>query len=182
MYISVTIHDTIVEALVDTGATCTILHPKTYVKLAQTYNLTEKYEGHSNLKGADGKPIQTDGIIELDLTIGQNNYTQNIVIADVEVPIVIGLDFLHHNKAQIDIVNSSISLHGERINCRLKDKSPAVYKIQLAQDTTVPPGSEIIVKGATDSQDISFDTGMVESLNDVWERQSVNWQIISHTW
>jgi predicted aspartyl protease len=119
---TVKIYDTILEALVDTGSTCTIIQPSLYSKLAQKYNLSSKEDGHSNLKSADGKPIQTDGIIDLDILIGQHKYRQKTVIADVEVPMVIGLDFLHENKAQLDIIGPSILLQGEKVICKLQKK------------------------------------------------------------
>ena len=143
---TVKIYDTILEALVDTGSTCTIIQPSLYSKLAQKYNLSSKRDGHSNLKSADGKPIQTDGIFDLDILITQHKYRQKTVIADVEVPMVIGLDFLHENKAQLDIIGPSILLKGGKVICKLQNKAPSVYKIQLAQDTMVPPDSELIVK------------------------------------
>ena len=90
MYVKVKIYETSLEALVDTGATCTILHPKLFTELAQNYNCSKQCQDNSYLKGADGRPIQTDGVIELDLMIGRYNYAHRVIIADVEVPMVIG--------------------------------------------------------------------------------------------
>lgn len=155
-----------VKALVDTGATCSIMHPKIYEELALKYKLPDKIDNTSTLKSADGKTIQTEGTICVSVAIGQKIYKQKFVLADVEVPMVIGFDFLYENKGQIDLSGSSIILGGEVVPSVLEEKAPAVYKIRLTENTTILPANETIVKGTVEDHDLNFTVGMIELAND----------------
>jgi predicted aspartyl protease len=55
IYIRVNIKDMKIQALVDTGATCSILHPKKYEELALKCKMPDKIDNSSTLKSADGK-------------------------------------------------------------------------------------------------------------------------------
>lgn len=55
IYIRVNIQDMKIQALVDTGATCSILHPKKSDELALKYKMPDKIDNSSNLKSANGK-------------------------------------------------------------------------------------------------------------------------------
>lgn len=85
----------------------------------------------------------------------------------------IGLDFLYENHGQIDVSGSSVIQNGEVVEFRITSKSPEVYKVRLVEDTTVPPASEVIIKGTAEGVNVNFMSGMVEPNSDFWQKKGM---------
>ncbi|MES9881596.1 MAG: reverse transcriptase domain-containing protein [Sedimenticola sp.] len=94
---------------------------------------------------ADGGLVKLQGRATFTIVIDGKSFEQEMVIADVEVPAVMGYDFLHRYNCQIDIVQQLLTINGLRIQCMLESSLPSVFRITVAQNIVIPRASEMIV-------------------------------------
>ncbi len=133
-----------VNCLVDTGATLSILHPSRYEAIP--YEIRPKLEYINNdIRMADGGLVKLQGRATFTIVIDGEVIRTRMVIADVEVPAVMGYDFLHRYNCQIDIVQQLLTINGLRIQCMLESSLPSVFRITVAQNIVIPRASEMIV-------------------------------------
>ena len=71
-----------------------------------------------------------------------------MVVADITDDVILGIDFLEHQKAVINLTDYSIELRGEKIPSTVisteHEKKMKIYRVKLAKRTVVPPYSDKI--------------------------------------
>ncbi|MES9884745.1 MAG: reverse transcriptase domain-containing protein [Sedimenticola sp.] len=153
-----------VNCLVDTGSTLSVMHPSRYEaipeqerpKLATTDN---------NIRMADGGLVKLQGKATFTLTINDRTFEQDMVIADIEVPAVIGYDFLHRYTCQIDIVQQLLVIDGMKVNCMLESSLPSVFRISITENITIPCSSEMIVPAKVEGNAAHITRGIIDQTN-----------------
>ena len=145
LYVKAEIYQRNLHCLVDTGASMSVLHSKIYQNLpAQNKNKLKPYE--NELKMADGRNVKPLGTIRLPLVLDEQMIWQNFVVAEIDVPVVLGYDFMFENKCVIDIPKQTLLLNNQTIKCELESQIPRLFKISLDQRVTIPPRSEVVLK------------------------------------
>ena len=97
MYIPVKIGNQERHFLIDTGSTITIVSKTALTQSHQT-QLPEIYETEVRLQQANGTPIKTSGETKLTMKCGTQEHDVPVVIADIEVDGILGMDFLQKYK------------------------------------------------------------------------------------
>ena len=94
-------HTNITKFLIDSGSTISLIPKNNLIPNTplQTYN--------QHLYAANNTLIQTYGQLKTQVTINNNKYTWNFIIADIPNPIL-GADFLAYHKLLIDCHNKTI--------------------------------------------------------------------------
>ena len=152
-----------INCLIDTGSTVCVLHPRKYNFLPE--NEKSKLEKHNKkLCMANGDTVMTYGCINLPISIGNDTFYQNFIIADVDVPAVIGYDFMHANKCKLDIGSGKIILKGNEYSCVKGSNMPSLFKISVTEKLTIPPNSEVITKGSVIGDSSHIVNALVEPL------------------
>ena len=129
----------------DTGASMSVLHSKLYRNLpVHNKNKLQLYE--QELKMADGRNVRPLGTIQLPIVLDGQIIWQNFVVAEIDIPVVLGYDFMFENKCVIDIPSQSLDLNNQIIKCELESQIPRLFKISLDQRVTIPNRSEIILQ------------------------------------
>ena len=70
-----------------------------------------------------------------------------MVVAPVEAPVVLGLDFLRAHRCILDVDGCTLRVGGAVHACRSITDMPACYHISMTETVVVPPRSEMIIPG-----------------------------------
>ena len=73
---------------------------------------------------ADGGPVGCKGTTFLPLCIGGKVYHQQVRIADIEAPFVVGYDFLYYMHCSLDISKGQLLFPDQTIDCKLESEMP----------------------------------------------------------
>ena len=114
------------------------------------------------LRMADGGPVGCKGTTFLPLCIGSKVYHQQVLIADIEAPFVLGYDFLYDKQCSLDISKGQLLFPDQTIDCKLESEMPRVFKIALGETVEIPANSEMIASGIFSENTPHFSTAMVE--------------------
>ena len=77
---------------------------------------------------------------------GQLN-PQKLVIADIDVPGVLGYDFLNETSVSIIVRGGSLALNGNQVQCEVESDLPSVFHVTVSKKVTIPPNNEMIIQG-----------------------------------
>ena len=99
LYVSVDFHGITVFALVDSGSTISVIHPDVLAQIPGMVGADDEHPG-GELRMADGGVICTLGSVNLCMKIDTDNLSMEhkMVVAPVEAPAVLGLDFLRAHR------------------------------------------------------------------------------------
>ncbi len=150
-----------IDCLVDTGATISVIHPSYFQAVRDKADIKiEPYNG--SLRMADGGLVASLGQAVLSLLFSKSQYIKHrFVIAEIEAPMVLGLDFLQQHRGVVDAHKNELSLNGVAHRCHNEVHGTFVYHIVLKESVTIQPGIEMMLPGHFDSQP-NFAIGLVE--------------------
>ena len=119
LVIPVKINGIVTDTVVDSAAQVTVISNK----LKDTLPGCIEVSGEVKLKGIGGPQcsILAQLITGVEITLGTHSYKWSVYAADMEDPVLLGLDFLVSNKCVIDFVKNEVSLPGEKIVASLKE-------------------------------------------------------------
>ncbi len=101
-----------VECLVDTGATLSVIHPSYFQAIKKNSNI-ELIPSRGMLRMADGGLVTPWGKATLPLILcPDQKILFTFVVADVEASVVLGLDFLASQFAVLDANAGLLTLNG----------------------------------------------------------------------
>ncbi|KAH3736116.1 hypothetical protein DPMN_042678 [Dreissena polymorpha] len=91
-----------------------------------------------------------------------NKSQMPVVMAELDVDVIIGMDFIKNHDLSIDIKSNKMTVQGQTIPLNYTG-STGCYRIVLAEEIDVPPMSEVIVKGSISQPGIKiYQQGLVE--------------------
>lgn len=151
-----------INCLIDTGSTICILHPRKYNVIPSNYRPDIKAY-NTRLCLADGGQIKTFGYIDLPVTIHDITLTHKFIIAEIDVPAIIGYDFLSKFKCTLDLGVGILTLYQNKIQCIKESQIDSVFKVSLMEKVTIPPNAEIIATGQVNGDSSSVVDAIVES-------------------
>ena len=162
LYISLRINGIPVMALVDSGSTLSVIHPTILSRITGDQEMVRK-SSSGQLRLADGGLVDTLGTVQLSLRLGSDSYfiQHEMVVAAVEAPAVIGLDFLRGHGCILDIQMGTLAVRGNVHTCRAMRDMPAIFRISMTETVVVPPFSEMYVPGTVQGE-AHFTEGLVE--------------------
>lgn len=147
LYLPVEIYGLNVDCLIDSGSTLSVMHPRKFEALS----LKERppiLKVDGNLRMADGGLISQLGYVTVPLTMSNGlTLKQQVVLADVEAPVILGFDFLQNHNCVLDAAQGTLSVDGEMLTCTPENKMSLVFRVALAETVIVPPESEMILPG-----------------------------------
>lgn len=130
LFMKVEIFSRTIHCLLDTGASMSVLNPKIFDSLPD-HCKTKLQPYENNLKMADGHNVRPLGTVKLPLLIDNQYIYQIFVIADIDIPIVLGYDFMYNNQCVIDVPNKNILLNSQTVDCHLESQIPSLFKISI---------------------------------------------------
>lgn len=152
-----------VNCLVDTGSTICILQPRKYNLLPPNMR-PEIKKTSTKLCLADGGVVNTMAYIDLPIHVGNFTTVQKFTVADIDVPAVIGYDFLHSHKCTLDMGEEVLTLDENQIKCIKESQMSSLFKISLTEKVTIPPKTEVITIGKIEGDSSSIMNALVQPL------------------
>lgn len=148
LYMPLEVNGVSVTALVDSGSTISVIHPVVFVKIARGGDVTLNGQ-EGKLRLADGSLASTLGNVQLKIRVGTSELPleHEMVVAPVEAPVVLGLDFLRAHGCILDLKKTTLTL-GDRVHpCQAIQDMPSVFRIAVTETVIIPPLSEMMVPG-----------------------------------
>ena len=148
IYINSEVNGLKTKLLIDTGASLTLLSRKTYDRLVDKPILEESTQV---ITSASGSRLRQYGNGKFFIKIGQSQEIIEMMVADITVEGILGLDFLKACKGSIDFQSSSLKLNNE--DCRFSwEGSLGCYRVTARNDICLPPRSEVIIQAKVPGQ------------------------------
>ena len=145
LFVPIVFNNVTANCLIDTGSTISILHPEKYLAIPEEVRPTlQPYDEH--LVMGDGGKIKPMGQAEMTFMVGDCVITHSLVIAEVEVPAVLGYDFLKASGAILDICAQKLTMNDHVIECILESRLPSLFRISLAETIRIPARSEMMTE------------------------------------
>ena len=100
--------DIAVNLLVDTGVAITLMSSAVFERVDLPDADLEQVE--CNICTADGTPIRVHGERVMQLTIGSLRVEHPVIVADIKVDLILGMDFLKNHDCKVDIAGQKLSI------------------------------------------------------------------------
>ena len=101
---------------------------------------------------ANGDTSIPRGKADFQLEINGTELWHSMIVADLEVPLILGYDFMYDHDCSLDVRKGHLKIGKNHIQCNAEGQRNFVFRIKLENDFTVPPGSEMIVNGSIDDE------------------------------
>ncbi|KAJ8035952.1 hypothetical protein HOLleu_19788 [Holothuria leucospilota] len=146
-YISVTIEGVQVDATLDTGSDITLISEKLRNTIP-TLNRWPGQQSHVIGKSATGHTIDGIGTITATISVGQNTFQTEFHIGrNITQPMIIGWDFIKRHIQEVDILQGTVTVEGEKISMLRKEKNaPVCCNLILEQPVTIPPQTQVHIQ------------------------------------
>ena len=145
LYVHVNFCGQILNSLVDTGASLTVKSTRVW----ESSNLSKHGmlpEYNRTVVRASGAELVVKGKTTVSLQIGEESYYADVIVADVENDLLIGLDFMRRHGCTVGIENNVLVIQGKKcdLNCR---GSIRCHRVVAKEDEIIPARSEGIITG-----------------------------------
>ena len=113
LYLPLFVSGVSVMGLIDTGSTVTVVHPSVLAMLSEDSEIPLNSET-GRLRLADGSFTGSLGTVQLDLQLGTGKdiWSHVMVVAEIEAPVVIGIDFLRKYQCSLSMKEESLTVGG----------------------------------------------------------------------
>ncbi|XP_071140676.1 interaptin-like [Mytilus edulis] len=143
LVLGISINEVTVNAVIDTAAQVTLMSEEFPKKLKPPVI----FKGSLMLKGAGKDNSITARYTEcVTVKVGKTDTKWKIIVAKINDQVILGLDFLKHLDAVIDLTDLSITIRGEKhfINeVKSENSSFKICRITLEETLIVPPNSTV---------------------------------------
>ena len=143
LFIQAKLGDHQAECLVDTGATLTLVSNKVWNTIKGTKSL-DSFD--SKIVSASGNKLNTMGKTRLCFVINDTSCAMDVVIAEMDVDAILGLDFMISHNVKVDVRGMVMNINGK--SCSLTQAGKiGCYRVTVSEQVVVPGRSEVIVPG-----------------------------------
>ena len=148
LMIPICINGVLTEAVIDTGAQCTVISERLLQFMQQPLNFAEDIilrEAQQNSKMVAKKAEQ------VSISIGASEYVWDVYVAPLTDNCILGIDFLRSHEGEISLKQNTLTLNDKKIKGRVRFQSPlveapVVRRVTLGRKVVVPPNSIIQAK------------------------------------
>ena len=132
------------SCLLDTGSTISVLHKSVFDTLPQV----KLFPTSTKAKTIVQEDLPILGRVNVPFEVaGQKHVISLYVSESVDVPCLLGLDFLHAVPCVIDLPRKKLDLTPRESVRSVSVDVTSVGKVKLSRDLSVAPGAEIMVPG-----------------------------------
>ena len=160
MFLRAEIGGITVSCLIDTGSSLSTIHPALYNRMTEKPLLSES---DVRLRMADGSLVPVCGEASFSVQIQGVSYTQTMAVAEIETPVVLGYDFMCEHHCQINVPKGQIILKGNLVKCIYESTLPSIFRIQVAENVTVPRATEMIIPAKIEGCTPHITKGIIEA-------------------
>ena len=152
------------DCMIDDGSAITVISRQCYLSIPERERPRTK-PIPVKLCSVDGSELINYGVADLTFSLGNNTYTEEVVVADITNDMILGLDFLKENhRCSVSYYENALEIDGQKYRTKaIKAISLAVCKVTLTEGGIIPPKSEVIFQGKLKNRGKTPVEGMVES-------------------
>lgn len=133
--------------LIDTGANVAIVSENSFMCIEPSLR-PQIFPVHSKLITATGAATPFIGQTKVEIQIDNNRFIHDVLIADIQNDVILGIDFLTKHKCDVLLSKNCLDVQGDKIPCfRYSNDVFTCCRIAVSDHAVVPPGTEIIVPG-----------------------------------
>ncbi|CAC5385728.1 unnamed protein product [Mytilus coruscus] len=96
--------------------------------------------------------------------IGNFKVTHKSTIVNIDVPAVIGYDFLHQYECTFELGKGVLIIGQNYIHCIKESQTESVFKVSITEKLTIPPNTEVITSCAIKGDASSIMNAMTQAL------------------
>ena len=172
MYCCGVLHGIGITALVDSGATATLISDTVYSKLPQRKRpLLNPVE--CKMIAANGEEVFTMGAAEFTLSFNGKLFHLPAIVANINTEVVLGLDFMQKFSCTLNFNECTLNTEGSEINCFMRGKM-GCFRIAAAETVSIPSNNEIVIPGSISNKGICLEKlGVIEPKEDLIEKKGV---------
>ena len=163
-YVYVYIHGKPVRALVDSGASITIMNSEVMKHIPELQNNSVTPGNYQNIRSADGSLIPLAGKLDINLNFDGENVDFGVTLCEsLYVPLILGADFFLKHEVILDYQNGLFRIGSSQLTMHSNDIQS---RVSLNNNVILPPlsATTIVVKLDTEitSSEIFGDTIVIE--------------------
>ena len=167
-YVTVHVSDIQHRALIDTGAQKSCISAGVYQNLNNSTEISSD-SGFTSFKGANGAPLQVLGTCYIQLTLGGQQFNHLFyVLASLDLPIILGADFLEENgidvSCQKHLIHWNNGVNKVKMTSRHANQSCATL-FRIGQTTNIPANHEAIIPIFTNN--VTSSSGFIKPTNEL---------------
>ena len=161
LYAECKINNILTDCLIDTGATLSILSLKAWDIINQSSaNNLDTFE--PKIYTASGSQVEVKGSADVMIDIADVKSITRVIVADIDMDAIIGLDFLQANDCQIDVTHHVLRIKGKQCQLNLAGKL-GCHRVTVSEKVEIPARTEMIIEGHIDVPVIrKNDLGIIE--------------------
>ncbi len=161
-----------VSCLLDTGSTISLISSSFYRKLPKKCKpsltgVTDRYSG------VDGGVLTVLGKVTGEFQFGLARVEQELIVADIEGEVILGMDFLMLHECQLDLSKGTLQLHEEEVRCWDENEDNAHFRVVSRDQVSLPPHSSAIVIGRIKRIGAITPWGIIEPNRKLMEKSDV---------
>ena len=130
-------------ALLDTGATCSIIN-KTLLEYLPKHSYRKLQKPSTSILGIGNQTQTILDNIEMDIVIGKQKFRHTFYVIDQSFSIILGMDFLNKYHATLDFSKNLVSIGG--FFHKLEVLPTRSTAIRLLGEQIIPPNSSQYVR------------------------------------
>ena len=96
---------------------------------------------------ANSEKISTIGETTLPLVTSVGIFPQNLIVAEINEPLILGNYFLSQNRCLVDVANSCLNLNSKTLWCTMESKVECLFWLRLPENVQIPTNSKMIIPG-----------------------------------
>ena len=163
------IHGYDIRLLVDTVSSHSILHSQIWNEFPNEAKENLR-PSMSELVTVDGSPLDVIGETTVTLYLGKLRVRQDFIIANVTQAGILGSNFFEKNKTTLDFARAKLIVDGHEIILRKEFNQPFCCHVSVAETTTIPARTEVILSGKVHVRGIMPNSGIVEATSQYYKR------------
>ena len=155
------IKDIPLHVLIDNGSTCSLLSRKKYLQIAES---GEGKLENTNFKlfTANGNPIKLYGSMQETITLGDAEYTIELLVGDIQQDAILGQDFLLEHIDRIDYRSQLLTSKNTEIPCWIGGEAKMTCRVISKYTVTIPPWSRMYIQVDIENSQYLADYGLVD--------------------
>ena len=144
-----------VKAVVDTGASVTVLSDKVFNAIPATYKPQLREVELSLRVAEENKKMTTMGMADVEMTIGDQCFTWPVYIAPIGDDMLLGCDVIDEKDITVNTRSKgAIEIGGSWVKCDIERVKDLTCRVRVSETVIIPASSEVLINGIPENQEV----------------------------
>ena len=138
------------QAVVDTGAEVTVMSSNMFKCLPDNTKPEIKKAKKVLVVAEKDKQMETQGIIDVTLTLGNNKFEWPVYVAPIADDLLLGCDVIDEKNITVN-TKKGLEIAGEWITCFVSRSQGEIGRVILRRSVTIPARCEFLLRGSAEN-------------------------------